>query len=255
MSSARLKWSAMIAACLVASYGAAHHRTTSVREYLTSAQVYWRADQAVITITTTAEVRSEGLVAKGVSIARGWAKLADPKPDLRVGAAHVFTLQNGSWQDQKLEPRSSPQVFMLWPYNGHFYTWGTRWQVHEWNGQQLLSVPPQRAAELHSAFPDDPNNFLPAGTGASPQPYNKLQDVITRSEWHAYLDVASLPEGKHLVFPAGGKVYDLFVHRSHVANSVGEVSLTISEGGKALPLWQSQPLPRIVSEPEVAQYL
>ncbi len=119
----------------------------------------------------------------------------------------------------------------------------------------VIERSPQRAAELHSAFPDDPNNFLPAGTGASPQPYNKLQDVITRNEWHAYLDVASLPEGKHLVFRAGGKVYDLFVHRSHVANAVGEVSLTISEDGKAIPLWQSQPVPRIVTEPEATQYL
>jgi hypothetical protein len=255
MSSARLKWIALIAACILTLYGATHFHRDSVREYLTSAQVYWQSDQAVITITTAAELRSEGLVSKALCIARRWVNLPESGPDLRVGAAHVFTLQNGSWQEQKLEPRLSPQAFPLWPYNGSFYTWDNFQPPREWNGHALLPVPPQCAADLQTAFPEDPDNFLPAGTGVSPRPYDVVQDVITRDEWHAYRNIASLPEGKHLPFPANGKVFDLFIQRGHVANSIGEVSLTISESGKPLPLWQAQPLPQIVSAAEFAQYL
>ena len=254
MSSARLKWIALLAACILTLYGASRFHDDSVREYLTSAQVYWRADHAVITITTAAELRSDSLIDKALRIARRWANMPEGSPDLRVGAAHVFTLQNGSWRVQRLEPRLSPQTCPLWPYNQHFYTWDNLQPPHEWNGHALSSVPPQRAADVQAAFPNDPDNFLPAGTGVSPHPYDIVQDVITRDEWHAYRNIVSLPEGKHLFFPADGKVYDLFVQRSQVANSIGEISLTLREGERYLPLWQAQPLPQVVGAAEFTQY-
>lgn len=254
MSSAKLKWIALLAACLLTLYALSRYHDDSVREYLTSAQVYWRADQTIITITTAAEIRSEGLLDRALRIARRWTNLPERRPDLRVGAAHVFSLQKGSWRDHRLQPSLSPQSFQLWPYNGHLYTWDNPQTPHEWNGQVLLPVPQQRAVDVQTAFPDDPNNLLPAGTGVSPRPYDVVQDVITRDEWHAYRNIASLPEGKHLLFPADGKVFDLFIQRSHVSNSIGEISLTLSESGRYLPLWQAQPQPQVVSAAEFAQY-
>ena len=298
MIAARLKWFALLAACCAVTYGLNHYRANTVREYLTSAQVYWRAEsvpvadgpaspaagskapaarnkalpvptpaavsdvspaaqpaEAVITLTTAAEVRSEGLIAKGLRIAAGWAKLTTAKPDLRIGTAHVFTFRNGAWQEQKLSPLSSPLAFPLWPYNGHFYTWDKRQVVHEWNGHLSSSVPPRQAAELHGAFPLDPNNFVAAGTGNSPHPYDLVQDVISREEWHAYQNIASLPNGKHLVFPAGERNFEIVVRRARTANSVGEVSLMMNEAGaKSLPLWQAQPLARSVNAAEFVNY-
>jgi hypothetical protein len=254
MNSARLKWLALLAACVVTSYALNTYRTNSVREYLTSAQVYWHADQAVLTLTTAAEVRSESLIAKGLRSAGSWTKLAANKPDVRVGAAHVFILQNGNWVEQKLSPMRSPTAFSLWPYNGQFYSWDKRQLVSLWNGHILLPVPQPRAVELHKAFPNDPNNFLAAAPSGSPNPYDIVQDVITRDEWHGYQSIASLPDGRHLPFLVGGKVFELVVQRSHSATAAGEVGLTVNVDGKSLPLWQPQPMPRSVSASEFATY-
>ena len=255
MNSARLKWLALFAACFITSYGLSNYHANTVRESLTSAQVYWRADEAVITITTAAELRSESLLTKGLRIAGGWTKLANIKPDLRIGSARVFTLQNGNWEDQMLSPARSPIAFPLWPYNGRFYTWDRRQVVSVWNGGVLLPVKPPRAGELHRAFPNDPENFLPAGSGATPRSYDVVQDVITRDEWHSYQNIAFMPDGTHLAFPVGNKAFEIVVQRSRVADAPSEVSLTVTDGSKPFQLWQAQPVARSVSHAEIARYL
>lgn len=255
MNAARLKWLAVLALIFAVSYGVSLYRSNTVREYVTSAQVYWRADQAVITLTTGAEVRSEGLVARAVRLVGGWTRLATSKPEVRVGSARVFTFRNGNWDEQKLNPAWSPTTFPLWPYNGHFYTWDKQQRVSAWNGSLLMPITPQRTAELRSAFPNDPGNFLPAGSGKAPNAYDVVQDVITRDEWHAYRGIAALPGDKHLAFPIGDKTYEIVVRRDRIPESAGEVSLTVNGNGKSLPLFQAQPSARSVSAAEMAHYL
>jgi hypothetical protein len=254
MNAARLKWLALLAAMFVVSYAVSHYRSNTVREYVTSASVYWRADQAVIAITTGAEVRSEGLIPKALSLVRSVAKLPADRPEIRVGAARVFTFHNGAWNDVKLSPMASPISFPLWPYNSHFYTWDKRQRVSEWNGYLLVPVSPRRAAELREAFPDDPANYLPAGSGKLPQTYDVLQDVITRDEWHSYQHIASQPEGKQLAFPVGDKTFQIVVQRDHHPASAGEVTLLLNGGGSSLPLFQAQTAARSVSGAEMIRY-
>jgi hypothetical protein len=126
--------------------------------------------------------------------------------------------------------------------------------VREWNGKFWLPAPPQRTAELHSSFPLDPNNYVAAGKGNPPHPYDIVQDVITRDEWHAYQNVATLPNGKHLLFSVGGKDFEVVAQRSRIPANAGEVSLTVSGSGKSLPLWQAQPEARSVSAAEFVNF-
>jgi len=256
MNAARLKWFALLGLFALTTHAVSHYRAYSVREHLTSARVYWHADRAFITITSAAEVRSEGLAMMLVRVVGERMKLTTFKPDLRVGSAKVFTCDAGAWTDAALLPVRSPGDFPLWPYNGKFYTWDNRQLVRMWDGHQLLPVPMDRFRELHQSFPHDPNNFIPAGTGAASRSYDVVQDVITREEWHAYQNIASLPPGKPVEVPVGSKSFEILVQRSPSSGAfASDVSLSLRDGVHTISLWQAQPKPRTVGAMEAFRYL
>ena len=266
MNAARMKWIVLMAAFIVSINFVSGYRSRTVREYCTSAQLYWHLPQnakdapaegpdAIVTVTTAAEVRNEGMAATAIGKVRELAKLAPSKPKLHVGATYVYTLQNGRWQTQQLDPVDAPGAFPLWPYNGELYTWndaanmaGGDAQVLQWHQGELIPVSPERAAQLREAYPHDPANYLAAGEAHS---YDVVQDAITRDEWHAYTNLAVQANGKPLAFPVGDKTLELMATRG----SNGELSLAIRDGGRSTPLWQVQSAPRSVSRSELMGYL
>ncbi len=266
MNAARIKWIVLMAAFVLSINFVSGYRSRTVREYATSAQLYWRlpqqanyglaggpnADQAIVTVTTAAEVRNEGVAATAIGKVRELARLAPSKPMLHVGPAYVYTLQNGRWHTQQLDPAESPKDFPLWPYNGELYTWDEtqrgRETISEWHKGELISVSPERAAQLREAFPHDPANYAAAGAA---HPYDVVQDAITRDEWHAYTNLAAQANGKPLAFPVGDKTLELIATRI----SKGELSLTVRDGGRLTPLWQAQAAAHNVSRSELMGYL
>lgn len=248
MNAARLKWIALMAAFAVLTH-LATTRTRTVREYATSARVYWRADQALASVTTAAEIRDEGVVSGAFRKLRVAAKIAPAAPELHIGSTHVYVFRNGAWQDNAVNPARSLKSSPLWPYDGTFYTWDDSKAVRQWKNGILATAPPDRAKELRQAFPDDANNYLAANAA---HPYAILQDAITRDEWHAYENLAAMPDGKALPFTVGGKAMQAIVRRDPANN---EFSLSIRQGGELLPLWQAQPAPRSVSRMELLDYL
>lgn len=250
MNAARVKWLALLAACWATTYALSWYHLNSVREYATSAQVYWRADEGVITLTTRTEVRHETLIARALRAVATLAGRSEP-PEVRVGSAKVFTFRHGTWDVQTLDPARSPSAFPLWPYQGKFYTWDNLF-VQGWNGHRLVPTEVGRAIELRQAFSRDANHYLPAGPNGSGKPYAVIQDPITLDEWHAYQSITSLPNGSHLAFTLGDKTFQISVQRGGVP---ADVSLTLSGEGKSWQIWQAQAAPRRVSGDEAARYL
>ena len=258
MNAARMKWIVLMAAFVVSINFVSGFRSRTVREYATSAQLYWHADQAIVTVTTAAEVRDESLAATVIEAVRERIKLEPSKPQLRVGAAYVYTLQNGRWRTQLLDPVDAPKSFPLWPYNGELYTWNdtaatTTPTVYQWQKGELIPVSAERAALLREAFPHDPANYMAAGPAHA---YDVMQDAITRDEWHAYTNLvsqanASQANGSPLAFPVGDKTLELIASRS----SKGELSLAVRDSGRATQLWQAQSATRTVSRLELMGYL
>jgi len=251
----RLKWLVIVVLCYAASYAIGHLRADSVREYLTSAQAYWSDDRAFITLTTATEVRTESLSGKGIRIVKGWLGVAPEQPDLRVGSAYVFTYQNGAWLEQMLTPQSSPQQFEIWPYNGHMFTWDQNQSVSVWNGQSLVEASPRLSLELRKAFPGDPNNYIPAGSGPSPRPYDIVQDPITLDEWYAYRELTDLPDGVSVAFLVGSELFEISTQYVPRKTGPAELGLTVAGGGSTLQLWRAQTVARTVSRSELARYL
>jgi len=247
MNAARLKWIALMAAFAILTHFASGYRGRSVREFATSAQIYWRADRAIVTVTTAAEVRNEGLAATTL---RNIGKLAnfDVKPELRVGTAHVYSLENGVWQEYKLNPALSPRSFALWPYDGVLYTFDGARSVREWRNGGLLAAAPERAVEVRQAFAGGEDNYAPA---TSNRPYSVVQDAITRNEWRAYENLTATPQGKPLQFQVAGRTLELLPHHT----PGGELSLAVAGADRLQNLWQAQALPRTITRAEWMQYM
>jgi hypothetical protein len=259
MNAARLKWIVLMIAFAVSIRFVSGHRTGSVREYATSAQLYSQADRIILSVNTTAEVRNESIPAKAVRKVQELAKLTPSKAELHSGATHIYTLQNGTWQNRQLGPGELPEAFRLWPYNGKLYTWDESQTsaavsddealgVMEWRNGELIETSPELAAQLHQAFPNDPANYLAAGEA---HPYDVVQDAITRDEWHAYTNLAAQANGTPLAFAVGDKTMELMATRG----SKGELSFTVRDGSRSTSLWQAQAAAHTVSRKELAGYL
>jgi hypothetical protein len=248
MNVTRLKWLALLLVFYHLPQLINHFHANTVREHLASARVYWTADRAIITVTTTSEACRESWVAHVLRLGALKLKVASAQPVDRVGAAHIFVCQNATCEDAKLESIGFLQDLPLWPYGGKFYTWDWRQRVFQWNGTTLAVVPFARASELYNAFPGEPNNFSPANGS---RPYDVIQDVVSREEWHAYQDLASLPSGSRVSFPVNGMAEEIVVQRDRAQ----EASLSLVAGGKTIPLWQAQSDPRFVKDAEIARYM
>ena len=175
MSRLKILLPAIVSFLLVYAITSAPRRT--VQESVASAQAYWRGDQAVITLTTQAELRSQTL------LDRLTGKLIPSRPQTRVSKAHVYTWKNQRWEHVELATMQAPRNFELWPYAGSFYVIDLR-GVREWNGHALVATSRQRAIELPDCFPENPDNYMAAGPEGSKQLFAVMQDPITRDEWH-----------------------------------------------------------------------
>jgi len=91
-----------------------------------------------------------------------------------------------------LSPARSPIAFPLWPTTDA----STPGQASSGLRVERRRVVARQAAarwRTASRLPNDPENFLPAGSGATPRSYDVVQDVITRDEWHSYQNIAFMP--------------------------------------------------------------
>jgi len=215
----------------------------TAQTYVKSVQVYWRADQAMLTMTTTEVTHEQSWLMTGL----GWLGkqvgmlLGGGKMEAKPGAAHVYRWTGKTWDHQTIPASAAPHILVMWPYGGKFYTWDDAKVVQTWNGRALEPTKPERAAELRASFPNNPNNYLAAGK-ASHQPYSIVQDVITRDEWHAYMGVTAMANGAKLSFPAGENTFELQVQRavSQDGESPAELTIMLKGPGLDLKLWPQQ---------------
>ncbi len=239
-------WLALVAAVALVLLAVSAQPTCWVRERLLSARVYWNSQEAVITLTTSAEVNRDNWMMHMLRRGGRWFGLGHT-PSVYVGGARVVVLHNGRREDLLLPPMYSPAQFPLWPYYGHLYTWETHTSVREWTGQTLVPVQAHRAEELLRSFPHTRDNYAPS---ASPTEPDVLQDVVSREAWHSYQRLADLPDGTRVVFPAGEERCEIVVGR----NKTGEVELGLIRDNRVDALWEQARLTREVSAEELAGY-
>lgn len=226
------------------------NRFRSIEEHVLSAQAYWSGDQAIVTVTTKAELRNLSALSRITSL------VGNSSPGvMHVGKAHVYTWKNGSWTHVELPVKGAPAQFELWPYNGKLYTWDYLHTVREWNGQALVAVPRQRAEELEKSFPEDENNYVPAGADGAHHEYAVLQDPISRDEWHGY-DVLAMQKGaEKLPLAVGDSNFELNVGRTAPkAGRTEIVALSINGPGGTMKLWEPATGARTISATEYLSY-
>ncbi|HVP63316.1 MAG TPA: hypothetical protein VMT82_00385 [candidate division Zixibacteria bacterium] len=218
---------AVIVVLLLAVAGLNFYRVTDVQTHLSSAQVYWQDNQAIITVSTINEVRDESYLRLLLSMVGAMPPVSTVP---QIGPAKVIVSKADGWDVIQLPKELAPKQFELWPFNSKFYTL-EEGKSREWTGRALGPAPASVAGELRRSFPSDPNNYVPAGPKGSGQPYAVLQDVITRAEWHAYTGLANA-QTSNLPFELGGRKFTMKVQRS------GDVRLAVEGDKSAVTVWE-----------------